>query len=143
MAEHQVDVVEPEAPKGSVDPLTELLAVERVLLVRTVVDAEEDLRRDDVAASPPAELPERLASDLLGPASAVRLGVVEEVHARVPGGLHAGDRLGDAELRPEADPRPIREGADLQPRASEPSVFHAAPFPVSYTHLTLPRKRIV
>ena len=39
--------------------------------------------------------------------------------------------LGDAELRPVRHPGPIRERADPEARAAEPSIFHPVPLHAS------------
>ncbi len=114
VAEEQVDEVEPQALERAVDRLEEVLPVERAAGVDAVVDAPEELGRDDVAVSGPAELGDRPPHDPLGLPARVRLGVVEEVHPRLVGRLQAAGREVGVELRSEGDPGPEGQDADLQ-----------------------------
>ena len=74
----------------------------------------------------PAELGDRLAHDALRLAARVRLGVVEEVHAGLVGGVETFHRGVDAELVAERDPRSEGQHADLEAAAAEASIFHGA-----------------
>ena len=126
VAEEEVDEVEAEAVERPVDRLHEVLAVQRVLHVGCLVQAPEHLRGDDVRPARPVHLRDRRAHDALGLAACVRLRVVEEVHARVVGRLHALARLLHAHLVLERHPRTEREHADLEAGTTQPSIFHPA-----------------
>ena len=63
---------------------------------------------------------------LLRLAARVRLGVVEEVHARLVRGVETFHRGVDAELVAERDPRSEGQHTDLQAAAAEASIFHGA-----------------
>ena len=126
VAIHDVDEVEPEAFERRVDGLCEVLAVECVAHVHAVgVNAPEELGRDEVRPTRPAELGQRLTHDLLALASGVGLCVVEEVAAGVVGGLHALECHAGVELSVERDPAAEAEHAHLHPGVAEPAVFHS------------------
>ena len=105
VAVEEVDEVEPDALERPVDRLHEVLAVERVAHVHALVDPPEQLGRDHVAVSLPAELGDRLAHDPLGLAAGVRLGVVEEVDAGVAGGRRQSHGEARVELVGRTSPR--------------------------------------
>jgi hypothetical protein len=86
VTEDQVDEVKSESLERGVDGLAQVLAIERVLHVDLVVDAPEQLGRDQVLVALPAEVAEGLTHDAFGFASRVRLRVVKEVDAGVLGG---------------------------------------------------------
>ena len=121
MTEEQVDEVEPEPLERTVDRLHQVLAIQRVLHVGEVVQTPEDLRRDHVRVTRPAELGDRGAHDPFRLALGVRLGIVEEVDAGFVRGLQTVGRLGDPDLLTERHPRSERQHTDLQPRRPEPS----------------------
>ena len=83
VAEHEVDVLEIEPPQRRIDRLHQVLAVQRALFVRAVVETPVELRRHDVRRSPPAHPLQCGAHDGLRLALGVHLGVVEEVDACV------------------------------------------------------------
>ena len=125
MAVQDVDEVEPEPLQRPVDRVHQVLAVERVVHVRGVlVQAPEHLGGHDVGPARPGEFAQHLAHDRLALAAGVRLGVVEEVAARVAGGSHALEGELVVELGVEGDPAAERQHAHLQPGVAEPAVFH-------------------
>src|SRR5207253_1787266 len=124
MAEQQVDEVEAESFERAVDRVRQILAVQRVLHVGLVVQAPEHLRGDDVAVARPTQLRDRLAHDALRLAAGVRLGIVEEVHARLLCGVETFHGGVDAELVAERHPRSEGQHTDLEAAAAETSIFH-------------------
>ena len=128
MAVDEIDVVELQARKRSVDGLHQILAVEGVLFVGAIGEPPEELGRNDVRCTTPAELLEHVAHDVLGLSLGVDLGVIEEVDARIIGGSHAFARGIVTELRAVADPRAEGELAQLQARRAQPAVIHHDPF---------------
>ncbi len=127
VAEDQVDVVELEALQRGVGALDDVFAGEAAV-VRAFA-APVDLGGDDVVGAFPAGLGEDGAHDFLGDAVGVDLGVVEEVDAGVPGGVHAfgGEVL--VHLRSEGHPRTEAESRDLETRVAEKTIFHESSFP--------------
>ena len=124
VAEHEVDVIEAEARERRVDRLHQVLPVQRVLLVRPVVESPVELGRDDVRRTPPAQLPERVAHDRLRLSLRVDLGVVEEIHAGVVRGRHAFAGEVGVHLVAVGDPGSERKFAHLEPGGAEPAVLH-------------------
>ncbi len=92
MAIEQIHIVETETLERTVDRFDQVFAIERIVLIRTVVQPPVQLRRDKVAAAPPAEPPERLAHELFGLAISIDFGVIEEIDAGVVGNRHHLDR---------------------------------------------------
>ena len=109
MAEDQVDEVEAETVERGVDGLQEVLAVQGVLHVGPVVDPPEELARDDELVALPTEGLNGLAHDDLRLAAGVGLGIVEEVHSRLAGGLEAAHGEVVVHLGAEADPGAERQ----------------------------------
>jgi hypothetical protein len=64
MAVDDVHVIHAESFERAVDAFEQTFAVERVAFIRTVVQAPENLGRDEVAAAPPAQFLQRLAHHL-------------------------------------------------------------------------------
>ncbi len=126
MAEHEVHVVELQPLQRAVDRLPQILAIERVLFVRAVVEAPVELGRDDVGRAAPTGLSQHLAHDRLRPTVGVRLGIVEKVDAGVIGGRHALAGGVRAQLVAVGDPRAERKRAHLEPGGTQPAVSHCA-----------------
>src|SRR5215470_1983958 len=127
MTENEVHVVELQALERSVDCAEKILPVERVLLIRTVVQTPEELRRYDVRRAPPAELLQDIAHDGLGRASGIDLGVVEEIHTGCKGRGHAfaGELL--PHLVAIGDPGAQGELAHPEPGGAKSTIVHDVP----------------
>ena len=129
VTEHEVDEVEAEALERAVDRLGEVLAIEGEAHVGDVEESPVELRGDDVLVPLPAQLPERVTHDALGLTGGVRLGVVEEVDARVLGGAETLGRLvGRFDLIGvgERDPTAEGEQAHLETGSAETSILHVS-----------------
>ena len=117
-------LIERQSRKRPVDRLGEIFAVQRVLLVRTVVEAPEKLGGHNVRRAAPTECLERSAHDPLRLTFRVHLGVVEEVDARVVRGGHALARDLRVELISVRHPGAQRERTYLEAGAPEPAIDH-------------------
>src|SRR5690606_8757911 len=102
----------------------DVLAGEAGLVGALVLGAEENLAGNDEAAAAPFALFEDVAHYALCLAGGVALGVVEEVHARVVGGVHEFFGDGVADLVAEGHPRAEGERADFEAGVSEGAVEH-------------------
>ena len=124
MAEHEVNEVEAQTLKRTVDSLHQVLAVEGVLEVDVVLNSPEQLGRNDIGIALPAELLNGLSHDLFGLPAGVDLGVVEEVDTGFGSGLHA--LLGKTGVNgiAERDPRTERQFAHFEARAAQTVVLH-------------------
>src|SRR5690625_4915630 len=112
VAEQQVDVVKLHPLQRGIRSLDHVLAGQ-ALVVRAVA-APEDLGRDDQVLAFPAGPLYHVAHHHFSLARGVTFGVVEEVHAGIPGRAHAfvSDVLAD--LRTARDPRAERQLGYLQ-----------------------------
>ena len=119
-----VEVLESEALECGRHRLHEVLPVERVARVRTVMQPPEELRGHDVLVARPAQALDRLAHDALRLATGVHLSVVEEVHARLARGRHALRRESDVHLVLERHPRAEAQHADLEAAGTQPPHGH-------------------
>ena len=124
VAEHEVHVVEFEAVERGIDRAQQVFAVEGVPGVRAVVDPEVELGRHQVLVPRPLEFGQCLAHQGLGLATCIGLRIVEEVDARLPGGLHALERRLPTELGRERHPGSERQGAHLHTCTAQPAVLH-------------------
>ena len=127
VTEDQVDEVETEALKRAVDGLAQVLAVQRVLHVGNVVEAPEELGRNDVLVTLPAQLTERFAHNALGRTGGVALGIVKEVDSGILSGAEAlgcFSGLSNLILIGEGHPRAEGQHADLESGLTEATIFH-------------------
>ena len=120
----EIEVVHLETLEGVVAGLDEVFAGEAGLVGFIVFPAEEGFGGHDVTAAAPLRLFEDVAHDEFGFAVGVGLGVVEEVHAGVVGGVEEFFGDGVADLFAEGDPGTEGEGGDLQAGAAEGAVEH-------------------
>ncbi len=120
----EVEVVNLEALEGVVAGFDEVFAREAGLVGLVVFPAEKGFAGNDVAAAAPAAFLEDVAHHELGLAVGVGLGVVEEIDARVVGGVE--EFLGDgvADLFAEGDPGAEGQRADLKTGATKGAVEH-------------------
>jgi len=96
--------------------LHQVFPIERVLFVRAVGEAPEELGRNDVRLAPPAELLEHVAHDDLGLALGVHLGLSKKLTPASCAAAIAFARGVIAELRAVV-PRAERKLAQLEPRS--------------------------
>ena len=115
VGEDQVHIVHLKTAQGTVDPFHQALAREAPVVGALETQAEVELGRDDKARPPPPRLLDDVPHNRLGRAVGVRLGGVEEVHARVVGGAHAlaGGLLSD--LPPYVIQAPSESSLTLSP----------------------------
>ena len=120
-----VDKICLEPLERTVDRLHEVLAIEGVVHVRNVsMDAPERLRGEHVRPARPTEFPKDAAHDRLGLAPGIHLGVVEEIAARLAGGVDAVTGETGVELVAEGDPAAEGQHAHTQAGRTETSVLH-------------------
>ena len=124
VAEIEVEVVHLEAPQRGMTGLDDVLAGQPHFIGAVVLRPEIYLAGNKKAAAPPAGFFQDIAHDHLGLAVGVTLGIVEEVHAGIVGGMQqvAGDRVAD--LAAEGDPGAKGQRRDLQAGRTEPAVDH-------------------
>jgi len=103
MAEEEVEVVDPQALQSSVTGIMHVLGAQAQL--HGLVPSPEHLRGNGIGVSRQAQIGQGLAHDLLRFPGFVDLGVVEEVHPGVVGGLQEGFGFTQIDLPPEGHPR--------------------------------------
>jgi len=113
VAIQQVDVVHVEPPKRAIDALEKILAIERIRLVRIVVQAPEEFGRHQVAAATPAKLPDRRAHNFFRFSTGIRFRIIEEVDAVLVGRPHHFYSVFDACLQVKRHPGSERKGTYL------------------------------
>src|ERR1700712_3360648 len=84
MAEDEIDVIELQTCKRSVDGVMQIFAIERLMLVRAFVKTEEKFCRHDITHARPRKFLQRAAHDFLRCAFRIDLGVVEEIDTVIP-----------------------------------------------------------
>jgi hypothetical protein len=123
VAEIEVEVIDLEPFQAGVTGVGDVLAVEPA--VHRAVAAPEDLGRDREGVPRPVQELQRFAHHLLGPATFVAFGIVEEIDAVIESHTDQPGRGADVELLGKGDPGTEGELADLEASLAEAAISHA------------------